>query len=168
MAARHWLYFGCSVVAGVLAVGAGLIGVLEGLSALSGGVLASEEPVVVTMLGAAAEWVVAALGLGLIAVLFLVASVVSVLRNATLPRDDRYVAVVERLERRSPTLRQFGLSETFEPTAEDRRRQLREQYVAGEISETEFERRVADLMDETSSDERTRPNREFETDDRSR
>lgn len=61
MVSRHWLYFGSFVVTGILLVGAGLMGLLEGLSALSGGMPASEEFVLVTMLGAAAEWVIAVL-----------------------------------------------------------------------------------------------------------
>jgi uncharacterized membrane protein len=126
------------------------------LSALSGGVPASQEAAVLTMLGAAAEWVVAVVVLVLVAVTLLAATVVSVLRNASLPRDDRLVGVVERLERHYPVLRQFDASEMVEPTAEDRKRDLRERYVAGELGEAEFERKLAAIMDETSADDRPR------------
>ncbi|AFO57798.1 MULTISPECIES: SHOCT domain-containing protein [unclassified Natrinema] len=155
MGARHWVYFAGFVVTGILAAGAGLIGILDGLAALSGGVPANEVLLVVTMLGAAAEWVLIVFVLGVIAVGFLAATVVSVLRNASLPRDDRLVSIVKRLEQRYPLLRQFDAAEKVEPTAEDRKQQLREQYVAGEISESEFERQVAELMDDSSSDTRS-------------
>lgn len=156
MVSRHWFYFSGFVITGVLLVGAGLMGILEGLSALSGGVPASEELALLTMLGAAAEWVVAALLFGLIAVIFLVATAVSILRNASLPRDDRLASAVEWLERRYPLLRRFDASGKVEPTTEDRRRELEEQYVSGELSEAKFERQLAQLMDDTPEEERSR------------
>lgn len=148
MPSRHWLYFGGFVVTGILAVGTALLGLLEGLAALSGGVPAGEGFVLVTMLGAAAEWVVLTLVLGVIAMLCLAGTVVSVLRSASLPRDDRLVTGVEWLERRYPVLRTFDVSGKVEPTTDDRKRQLKEQYVNGKITEAEFERRLAQLMDD--------------------
>lgn len=68
-----------------------------------------------TMLGAAAEWVVITLVLAVVAGLFLVGAVVSVLRSASLPRDDRLVSLVERLERRYPVLRTFDVAGKVEP-----------------------------------------------------
>lgn len=170
MVSRHWLYFGGFVVTGVLLVGAGLIGVLEGLSALSSGIPASEEFVLVAMLGAAAEWVVTVLVLGLIAVIFLAATVVSVLRNASLPRGDWLVSIFEWLERQYPVFRRFDVSAKVAPTTEDRKQELKEQYVSGEISEAEFERRLARLMDDTPREGSSRSVREstIEIDDRSR
>jgi uncharacterized membrane protein len=152
MPSRHWLYFGGFVVSGILLVGAGVMGLIEGSSALAGGAPASEESMLVTMLAAAAEWIGIVLVLGLIAILFLVATVVSVLRSASLPRDDRLVTAVEWLERQYPLLRKFEVSEKVEPTTEDRRQRLKEQYVTGEISETEFEREMERLMDDTDSE----------------
>lgn len=155
MVSRHWLYFSGFVVTGILVVGAGLIGLFEGLSALSGGIPTSEEFILITMLSAAAEWVIAVIVLSLFAVLFLVATGVSILRNASIPRDDRLVSVLQWLERRYPPLRRFDVSERVEPTTEDRRSELKEEYVSGEMSEAEFERRLAQLMDDTSSEERS-------------
>jgi hypothetical protein len=152
MPSRHWLYFGGFVVSGILLVGAGVMGLIDGLSALSGGAPASEESMLMTMLAAAAEWIGIVLVLGLIAILFLVTTVVSVLRSASLPRDDRLVSAVEWLERQYPLLRKFEVSERVEPTTEDRRQRLKEQYVTGEISETEFEREMERLMDDTDSE----------------
>lgn len=125
MGPRHWLYFGGFVVCGALAVAAALLGLLEGLSALSGGVSAGGGLVLVTMLGAAAEWVVITLVLAVVAGLFLVGAVVSVLRSASLPRDDRLVSLVERLERRYPVLRTFDVAGKVEPTTDDRKRRLK-------------------------------------------
>jgi membrane protein implicated in regulation of membrane protease activity len=149
MASRRWLYFGGFVITTVLLVGASLLGILEGLSAFSTGVPTNEEFILLELLGAAAEWVVAVLALGIVALLFLTATVVSVLRTASLPRNDRLVSIVERVERRYPALRRFGAAQRFQPTMEDRQQRLREQYVQGEISEAEFEREMAQIMDET-------------------
>ena len=169
MGSRHWLYFGGFVVTGILAVITALLGLLEGLTALSAVVTSGEGFVLVTMLGAVAEWVVLTLVLGVVAVLFLVGTVVSVLRNASLPRDDRLVTLVEWLERQYPVLRKFDVSGKVEPTAEDRKRQLKEQYVNGEISEAEFERRLAQLMDDQAEGvSRSESSSHLERNDRSR
>lgn len=152
MVSRHWLYFGGFVVTGVLTLGAGLLGILEGLSALSGNVPRTQVGLVVTMLGAAAEWVVVVLVLGAIAALFLTATAVSLLRRASLPRDDRLASLVERLEGRYPMLRRFGASEKVEPTTADRKAELKEQYVEGDMSESEFEREMSQLLDEESAE----------------
>lgn len=165
MVSRHWLYFAGFVVTGSLLIGAGLIGVLEGLSALSGDVPASEEFVLLTMLAAAAEWVIIVLVLGLFAVLFLTATVISVLRNASLPRDDRLVSIVNRLERQYPILRQFDVAEKVEPTTEDRKRELKQRYVNDEISEEAFEREMEQLMDDNNSNAKRQPN-DYTTADR--
>ncbi|UHQ95372.1 SHOCT domain-containing protein [Haloterrigena alkaliphila] len=152
MASRHWWYFGGFVVTGILLVGVGLLGVLDALSVLSGGVYYGEEFVLLAMLGAAAEWIVAGIALGVLAVVFLLATVVSVLRTKSLPRSDRLASIVERLEREYPILRQFDASEKVEPTAEDRKQRLKEQYVAGDISEAEFEREMQRLLDDDTAD----------------
>ena len=158
MVSRHWLYFGGFVVTGILLVGVGLVGLLDALSVLSGGATYSEEFLLLAMLGAAAEWVVIALVLGLVALVFLAATVVSVLRAKSLPRSDRLVSIVERLEREYPILRQFDVSERVEPTTEDRRQRLKEQYVDGEISEAEFEREMQRLLDDDSADAQSQSN----------
>lgn len=155
MGSRHWLYLGGFAVTSILLVGAGLVGILEGLSTLSGGAPAGGKSALLRALGAAAGWLVAALVLGLLAALFLCAAVVSLLRNASLPRDDRLVSAVERLERKYPLVREFDVAERFEPTVEDRRRELREQYVAGELGDREFERQLAQLLDETPDEQTT-------------
>lgn len=156
MASRHWLYFGGFVLSGLLLVGVSLLALLDALSVLSDGAAYGQGPLLLAMLGAAAEWVVAGLVLALCALLFLVATLVSVLRSTSLHRSDKLVSVVEWLERRYPVLEQFDASERVGPTAEDRRRQLKEQYVAGEISNEEFEREMERLLDDGSSNTHTR------------
>lgn len=156
MVSRHRLYFGGFVITGILLIGVGLLGVLDALSVLSGDVSYSTEFVLLAMLGEAAEWVAIGLVLGLFAVLFLVAAVVSVLRSASLPRDDRLVSLVKWLEQKYPLLRQFDVAKKVEPTVEDQKRRLKEQYVTGEISEETFEREMAELMDHGSADPNAR------------
>ena len=155
MASRHWWYFGGFAITAILLVGVGVLGLVDALSVLSGGASYGEEVVLLAMLGEAAEWIAIGLVLGLLAVVFLAATVVSVLRNASVPRSDRLVTVVERLEREYPILRQFDASERVEPTTEDRKRELREQYVEGELSEAEFEREMERLLDDDDSDAET-------------
>lgn len=162
MVSRHWLYFGGSVIAAVLLVAAGLLGLLDALSVLSGGTAYGEEFVLLAMLGEAAEWLVIALVLGLLAAALLVASVVSILRSASLPRSDRLVALVERLEREYPILRTFDVSEKVEPTREDRKREIRDRYVAGELSEAEFEREMERVLDDDSTADAPRSGTETE------
>lgn len=166
MVSRHWLYFGGFVVTGILLVGATLMGIVDGLAVLTGSVPANEEFILLAMLGAAAEWVMIVLVLGLVALLFLAATGISVLHAASIPRDDRLVSIVELLERKYPVLRQFDVTEKVDPTTEDRQQQLREQYVSGEISEPEFEREMEQLMDDPTS-EGQRPETTTEGDDTS-
>ena len=168
MVARHWLYFGGFVVSGVLLLGAVLAGLLDGLAALSSGVPRSETAIVLTVLAAAAEWVVIVIALGLVAAVFLAATGVSILRNGALPRDDRLVSLVERLEREYPVLRQFDASGRVEPTVEDRKRELKEQYVEGEISNAEFERRMERLMADAEESPPSHHREVVETDERAR
>ncbi|MFB6202439.1 MAG: SHOCT domain-containing protein [Halorhabdus sp.] len=152
MASRHWLYFGGFVVTGLTVVLVVLMGLLDALAVLSSDVIIyGEEFVLLAMLGEAAEWVIAAVVFGILAVVCLVATVVSVLRNTALHRDDRLATLVERLEREYPLLRQFDVSEKVEPTVEDRQQRLKSKYVDGEISDEEFEREMARLMDDERS-----------------
>lgn len=170
MVSRHWLYFGGFVITGILLIGATLMGIVDGLSALSGSVPTSEEFILLAILGAAAEWVMIVLVLGLVAMGFLAATVISVLRTAALPRDDRLVSIVEWVERRYPVLRRFDVTEKVSPTTEDRRQQLKDQYISGEISDAEFEREMGQLMDDAASTEKSQPGTEttIEIDDKSR
>lgn len=160
MASRHWLYFGGFLLSGLLLVGVSLLALLDALAVLSGGAASGEAPLLLAMLGAAAEWVVAGVVLALLALLFLVATLVSVLRSTSLHRSDKLVSVVEWLERRYPILEQLDASERVSPTTEDRRRQLKEQYVAGDISDEEFEREMERLLDDDSSTTHTRSSAE--------
>ncbi|WP_306060450.1 SHOCT domain-containing protein [Natronococcus wangiae] len=170
MVSRHWLYFGGFVITGILLIGATLMGIVDGLSALSGSVPASEEFILLAMLGEAAEWVMIVLVLGLFAVVFLAVTVISVLRTASLPRDDRLVSIVEWVERRYPVLRRFDVTEKVSPTSEDQRQQLKDQYISGEISDAEFEREMGQLMDDATSKEKSQSRTEtaIEIDDKSR
>lgn len=147
MAARHWWYFGLFVTTSILSVGASMMGMIDGLSALPEGAAYGEEFAPLLMLQAGGEWLVASMVLGLFSMAFLTATVVSVLRNRAFPRDDRIASVVERLERRYPILQEFDVSKRFEPTPEERKKELKAQYVEGELSEAEFERRMEQVMD---------------------
>lgn len=152
MPSRHWVYFGGFVLSGLALVAVALLGLFDGLSVLTGGVAYEEDLLVLAMLAEAAEWVLVGLVVGLVCVLFLAATVFSVLRNNSLPRSDRLVSLVELLERRYPVLRQFDASKRVEPTVSDRKQELKERYVAGEIDDATFEREMAKLLDDESAD----------------
>lgn len=156
MPSRHWWYFGGFVLTVIALVGVALLGLVDAVSVLSGGIYYNEEFVLLAMLGEAAEWVAVGIVVALLAALFLLATVVSVLRNTSIHRDDRLASLVERLEREYPVLRKFDAKEKVEPTTEDRKDQLTQQYVDGEISEAEFEREMEQLLDDDESHSGTR------------
>ncbi len=140
---RHWLLFVALLVTTLLTVGVGTLGVGLALVALlqSGSIAAG--------LSTLLPYVVGVVVLGLLDAVLLVWTVVAALRRLSLPRDDRLVAVAERVEQ-LPGLRSLDLAERFEPTDEQRRAELRRQYVEGEITEAEFERRVREHVENPS------------------
>ena len=84
----------------------------------------------------------------------------ALVRNASVPRSERLARLAERAEREYSPLRMLGLSELLappEPSAEEQAEQalesLKQQYVDGELSEIEFERRVDRLVSNESLDE---------------
>jgi hypothetical protein len=148
MPERHWLYFGGFVLTGLLLLGAVLLGLADAVSVLSGSGASSEEALWLAALGEAVEWIFVTIVLGLVAVAFLGATLLSVLRNTSVTRKDRLVSLVERLEREYPLLRELDASERVEPTTEERKKHLKAQYVSGELEEEEFEREMEQLMNE--------------------
>ena len=83
-----------------------------------------------------------------------------VVQNASIPRSERIAILAERVERKYPPLRVLGLSEFLsppEPSADEQAEQalaeLKQQYVDGEITEAEFERKVDRLVANESIDE---------------
>jgi|APHM01.1.fsa_nt_gi hypothetical protein len=140
---RHWLLFVALLVTTLVTVGVGALGLGVALVALlQSGLVAS--------LSAAVPYVVGALVLGLLDATLLVWTVVAALRQLSLPRDDRLAAAAERAERTVPVVRSLDLAERFEPTDEQRREELRQRYVDGEITEAEFERRVREYVEDPS------------------
>ncbi|SIQ80127.1 Short C-terminal domain-containing protein [Haladaptatus litoreus] len=150
----------------VLLVGIAALGLLAALSALGNPEYAN-TPLLIIFLDAAAVYIVAFLLDALFAGLLFVGLVVAAVRNASMPRNDRLAGLVRRAERLHPHASSLGLSERVEPTTQDRMDELKEQYVAGEIGEAEFERRMKRLVDDDVSDEevrreRRRTEREYE------
>ncbi|WP_227375648.1 SHOCT domain-containing protein [Haladaptatus halobius] len=149
----------------VVLVGIAALGLLAALSAL-GNPGAANTPLLLVVLNAAAPYIVALLLDGLVAGLLFVALTIAAARRVSIPRDDRLAGLVRRAERLHPKANSLGLSKRVEPTSEDRMDELKRRYVAGEIGETEFERRMKRLMDGSDDDrarrERKRAEREFE------
>jgi hypothetical protein len=151
MISRPWLYFGGFVLTCLLLVGASLVGIVEGLSALTGGLAAGNQFALVAMLDAVLEWILVALFLGTVAGALFVATVVSVLRRLSLPRNERLATIAETLERWFPAFRRLDAADKLRPTTEERQQQLKAQYVAGELSEVEFEREMEHVIDEETA-----------------
>ena len=89
---------------------------------------------------------------GVLACVFFVWLVAAVVRQASVPRSERLGRVARVAEVVSPRAREFGLSRRVEPTREDRMNELKRRYVADEIDEHEFERRMMRLLDENRED----------------
>jgi hypothetical protein len=150
-----WLsLFGILVSGGLLLAGLGYVALVVYTGLVSG------TPIVTILLDLAVPL------LGGVAALFVGFSLSCIgllwvsVKHASLPRSDRLGRTAERLERRYPPLRMLGVADLLsppEPTAEERAEQaladLKQQYVAGEISEAEFERKVDRLVANDSLDE---------------
>lgn len=165
MSGRYKLYAGGFVLSMVALVGIGLAGLLDALSVVTGGVYYGETFLLLAMVQEAAEWLVAGVVVGLLALLFLAATVVSVLRSKSLPKSSRIAGLVERLEHEYPVLRRFDAAERFEPTTEDRADRLKQRYVEGEISEQEFEREMDRILDDESGQHRSHRPRNVDFED---
>lgn len=135
-----------------------------GLAVYSG--LVSGTPIVEVLLDIAVPTIAGIAPLLVILVVSGLGLVWVLAQNASLPRSDRVTSLAERLEREHSLLRVLGRSDLLtppEPSAEEQAEQalatLKQQYVNGEISEAEFERRVDRLVVNDSTDD-GRPARE--------
>jgi hypothetical protein len=147
--------------AAVLLLSGTLLAVVLGYGAL---VLASAFYTGASVVAAAFElafpWVLLAL-VSLLGLVFgSVGVTYAVARNASFPRGGRLQRLAEYAEREYSPLRALGLSDVVaepEPTpeerAEDALSELKRRYVAGEIDEREFERRVDRLVATDSVDD---------------
>lgn len=133
----------------VLLVGLAAFGLFAALSALASA--ATGAPLVFVALDALAPYLAASMLVGALSFLLLVGAMVAAIRRLTLPRSERLARVSRGVEFVSPRARSAGLAERFEPTAEERIADLKQEYVAGEIGELEFERRMAALLDDRDS-----------------
>ncbi|WP_276300481.1 SHOCT domain-containing protein [Halorussus lipolyticus] len=152
--------FALSLFALVGLVGFGLV---AGLSTLAGPPAGAS--LVFAVLSAVAPYLVASALVGMLSLFLLVGLVVTAVRSASVPRSNRLARLARLVERYSSEARELRLSERLEPTTEDRIDQLKREYVEGDITELEYERRLQDLMaDDSMSDQRVR--REYERTDR--
>lgn len=154
---NKWLWaslLGVVLSGGLLLV---VIGYL-GLIVYSG--LANGTPIVDVLLDIAVPVLVSVVFLVAMLILSGVAMLWVIVQNASIPRSERIAILVERVEREFPPLRVLGLSEFLsppEPSADEQAEQaladLKQQYVDGEITEAEFERKVDRLVTNESIDE---------------
>jgi uncharacterized membrane protein len=149
----HWVLFVCFLVSVVLTVGVGLFGAVAALGALTpASAAAAEEFVLLRMLEAALPYLFGLVVMGILDAVFLVGAVVAVLRRASMPRSDRLAKFARKAEEEVDLLGAVGVSDRVEPRPEDRREDLKQRYVEGEMSEAEFERRMRELLDDDEED----------------
>lgn len=144
----------------LVALGAfGLLAVVTALATATG-----TTPLVFVALDAALPYALGAAFVGMLSFLLLVASAFTAVRQASLPTDERLARIARNVERVSEDAREFGLAERFEPSTEERIEELKAQYVAGKITELEYERRLQELLgEERTSEDRVWPEqREFD------
>ncbi|WP_256686290.1 SHOCT domain-containing protein [Halococcus qingdaonensis] len=80
----------------------------------------------------------------------------SALRRLSIPRSERFGTAAERIEQRYPAIDGLGISEFVsppEPTTEDALADLKRRYVAGELDEAAFERKLDRLVANESVDD---------------
>ncbi|NHN57997.1 MULTISPECIES: SHOCT domain-containing protein [Halorussus] len=133
-------------------VGVAAFGVVAGLSALFAA--PASAPLIVVLLNAVAPYAITAALLGALSFVLTLGLAVSAVRRASVPRSERLARLARLVERFSAEARRFGLAERFEPTTEDRIDELKREYVEGEITELEYERRLQDLMAGGDADDR--------------
>jgi hypothetical protein len=154
---NKWLWaaaLGVFLSGGLLLVVVGYVGLVVYSGLVSGAsVVSTLVDIAVPALG----------GLAVLVVLFVVSVVGGLwvlVQNASVPRSARVASLVDRIEREYSPLGPVGLAELLappEPSADERAEQalatLKQQYVDGEITEAEFERRVDRLVTNDSIDE---------------
>ena len=141
----HWLLLALVGVTTVLAVGTVGVGVFAVLAGLAGGASLG------AVLSDAALVLLIAACLVAADLAFAVGFLVTLARRASLPslpENDRLADALARVERAVPPLSRLGLSDRFAVSQATRRERLKRRYVDGELTQTEYERRVRELLDE--------------------
>lgn len=141
----HWLLLALVAVTTVLTVGTVGVGLFAVLAGLAGGASLG------AVLGDAALILLIAACLVAADLAFAVGFLVTLARRASLPslpENDRVATVLARFERAVPPLSRLGLSDRFAVSQATKRERLKRRYVDGELSQTEYERRVRELLDE--------------------
>ena len=138
---RPLLLFAGVVLTTAGAVGLGLVGAIATLSTLlTGGPILA--PVALAVLGPLVLF-----GLSLV---LAVALAVELRRRASLPTHQGVANLFRRLERILPPLSRLGLADRFEPpepTPEERRAELVQRYVDGDLSEADLERELESVLE---------------------
>jgi hypothetical protein len=143
---RHWLIFAGFVLSGLGTVGVAIVGFVATLTTLL-----TEGSVVATL----GTFLLGALGLGGLSVVFAVALLATLAKrassaasNISFPTSERAAGACHHIERAVPPLARFRLGDRFAPSVEERRAELTERYVTGDLSEAELEAELAELLDD--------------------
>lgn len=139
----HWVMLALFLVLAPVTVGFLGVSVLALLAGALGGASIGALLADVAMVAAVTTVLVAA------EVALAVGFVVAVARRVSFPTSEPLARVFSVLETLLPPLRDLDLSDRFEPTLEERQREVKARYVDGELTEREFEREMQDLLDDT-------------------
>lgn len=138
-----WLLFAGMVLTTLGAVGVAGFGFLAVLTTLlTGGSL-------LTVVGL---WLLGTLGLVGLDIVLTVAFFRTVARRASFPTSQRASNVCRAVESAVPPLSRLGLADRFEPSVAERRAELTERYVDGELSEAELEAELEALLGEDTAE----------------
>lgn len=154
---NRWLWMsalGVLLSGGLLLVVVGYLGLIVYSGLMTG------TPIVTILLELALPTLLAVAVLLVLLAISLIGMLWVLVHNASLPRRDRFSSLAAWVEREYPPVRALGLSELLEPpepSADERAEQalaeLKQQYIDGEITEAEFERKVDRLVTNESIDE---------------
>lgn len=154
---NKWLWaslLGVVLSGGLLLVVLGYLGLIVYSGLMNG------TPLVAVLLDIAVPVLVSVVFLVALLILSGISLLWIIVQNASIPRSERIATLLERVERKYPPLRILGLSDFLsppKPSADERAEQalaeLKQQYVDGEITEAEFERKVDRLVANESIDE---------------
>ena len=154
---NKWLW---ASILGVVLSGGLLLVVLGYLGLIVYSGLANGTPIVAVLLDIATPVLASVVFLVVLLILSGISMLWVIVQNASIPRSERITRLLERVEQKYPPLRILGLSDFLSPPklsadeqAEQALAELKQQYVDGEITEAEFERKVDQLVTNESIDE---------------
>ncbi|WP_276271664.1 hypothetical protein [Haloarcula litorea] len=152
---RHWLLFAATVLSGLGAAGVAFVGVVATVVTLVTG-----GPILGIVAGSVLGTLLL-LGVAVVAGTKLASTLAGM---ASFPTNRRAADALARAERLVPPLSRLGLADRLAPSVEERRAELTQRYVDGDLTEAAFERELRDLLEDADEDGSGMPDREVAVD----